>query len=189
MCYNEFMKKLLAHKIILGTAGALIVGFAGTVLYLSAANNHKSQTSGNSTTTTESVPPVTEKGAMPSSSTTKAALNQTAPSSSSTGLAALNTSVTAQSSPSDGSISITFYPEGGGSYTIQQLVSGAWQTVKENVSYSGVGGLQDGTLASGENSKTLRLLKIDNGQYSAVSKEFTITRQDVTAAGGIKTYN
>ena len=189
MCYNEFMKKLLAHKIILGTAGALIVGFAGTVLYLSATNNHKSQTSGNSTTTTVSVPPVTEKGAMPSSSTTKAALNQTAPSGSSTGLAALNTSVTAQSSPSDGSISITFYPEGGGSYTIQQLVSGAWQTVKENVSYSGVGGLQDGSLASGENSKTLRLLKIDNGQYSAVSKAFTINRQDVTAAGGIKTYN
>ena len=186
------MKKILAHKLILIIAGALIIGFGGTVLYLSATSKKQNQNSGSSsTTTTQSVPPVTEKGEMPSSSvtsTTKAALNQTAPSGS-TSLITLNTSVTAQSSPSDGSISLIFYPEGGGSYTIQQLISGSWQVEKENVNYSGVGGLQDGSLASGENSKTLRLLKIENGNYVAVSKEFTITRQDVTAAGGIKTYN
>ncbi len=186
------MKKILGHKIALMIAGALVVGFGGTVLYLSATSSQKSQNSNStSTTTTQSVPPVTQKGEMPASSTTttKAPLSQAAPTNGSTNLAALNTTVTAQLSPSDSSISITFYPEGGGSYTIQQLISGAWQVEKENAGYSGVGGLDDGSLAAGENSKTLRILKIANGQYTAVSKEFTINRADVTAAGGTKTYN
>jgi hypothetical protein len=103
-------------------------------------------------------------------------------------LPVMSSSVTAQESFSDGSISVSFYVEGYGNFTVQEKVAGSWETKKENVYYRGTGGLEAGSIASGGDAITLRLLKIDDGKYSAVSREITVKRSDVIAAGGIKSY-
>lgn len=100
----------------------------------------------------------------------------------------IGSSVTAQQSLSDDSIAILFYVQGRGNFSVQEKVSDSWKTVKEGIYYGGSGGLPAGEMAPGEESKTLRLLKIENGQYTAVTKEFTILRVDVISSGGIKTY-
>lgn len=104
------------------------------------------------------------------------------------GLGFLQSSVTAQHSVSDDSIGIMFYVQGPSSFTLQEKVSDSWKTAGEGIYYTGSGGLPAGALAPGENSKTLRLLKIENGQYVSASREYTVLRSDVIAAGGIKTY-
>lgn len=103
-------------------------------------------------------------------------------------LPGLSSLITAQEEFSDGTVSISFYVEGYGNFTVQEKVAGSWQTKQENVYYPGTGGLYAGSIASGGDSITLRLLKIDNGKYSGVTKEITIKRSDVIAAGGIKSY-
>ena len=104
------------------------------------------------------------------------------------GLTLIPSAVTAQQSFSDDSVSVAFYLQGYGAFTIQEKIGGSWQTKKENVAYQGAGGLEAGTIPAGGDSITLRLLKIENGQYTAVTREITVKRADVVAAGGIKTY-
>lgn len=104
-------------------------------------------------------------------------------------LAPLDSWVTATHSMSDESIGIAFYVKGPASFTIQEKTADTWQTTGENVFYAGSGGLPARGLAAGEKSKTIRLLKIENGQYVAISSEFTVLRSEVIAAGGIKTYS
>lgn len=103
-------------------------------------------------------------------------------------LRVFNSSVTAQQSLSDETIDILFYIQDSGYFTIQEKVSDSWKTVKENVYYGGSGGLPGAQLAAGENVKTLRLVKIENNAYTAATREYTVSRSDVVAAGGIKTY-
>lgn len=105
------------------------------------------------------------------------------------GLGFLESSVTATHSVSDESIGIAFYVKGPGSFTIQEKIAGTWKITGEGIYYIGSGGLPANGLAGGENSKTLRLLKIENGQYVSVNSEFTVLRSDVISAGGIKTYS
>lgn len=103
-------------------------------------------------------------------------------------LAVLDCSLTAQAN-ADGSISLMFYVQGPGYFTVQQQDGGGnWQTVKENVFYAGSGGLDAGSMPAGTDGIVLRLLKLGNGQYTAVSKPFSVSRQDVTAAGGLKSF-
>lgn len=101
----------------------------------------------------------------------------------------LNAYVTAQMRPDGNSIELLFFLEGPGWFTIQEKRSGSWVTTDENVYYSGTGSLPAGEMTQGEDTGTIRALKIENGSYTAVSREFTITRSEVTAAGGIKTYS
>ena len=102
-------------------------------------------------------------------------------------LAGLDCSLTAQLNP-DGSISFQFYVQGPGYFTVQQQNSGSWQDLKENVFYAGSGGIDGGSMPAGAASSTLRLLKLENGQYTAVSRQFSVSRQEVTAAGGLKSF-
>ncbi len=103
------------------------------------------------------------------------------------GLPNLSCSLTAESNP-DGSISLLFYVQGPGFFTVQENISGAWQATRQNVFYSGTGGLDAGSLPAGASSSTLRLLKIVDGAYVSQSSDFTVKRQDVISAGGLKTY-
>ncbi len=103
------------------------------------------------------------------------------------GLPNLSCLLTAETNP-DNSISLLFYVQGPGFFTVQENVSDTWQTTKQNVFYSGTGGLQAGSLPAGADSVTLRLLKIENGAFTSVSSDFTVRRQDVNSAGGLKTY-
>ncbi len=102
-------------------------------------------------------------------------------------LGGLDCSLTAQLNP-DGSISFQFYVQGPGYFTVQQQNSGSWQDLKENIFYAGSGGLDGGSMPAGADSATLRLLKLENGQYTAVSRQFSVSRQEVTAAGGLKSF-
>ncbi|MHB8168220.1 MAG: hypothetical protein ACYDG7_08390 [Thermoleophilia bacterium] len=102
-------------------------------------------------------------------------------------LAGLDCSLTAQAN-NDGSISFLFYVQGPGYFTVQQQSSGSWQDLKENVFYAGSGGLDGGSMPAGADGATLRLLKLENGQYTAVSRQFSVSRQEVTAAGGLKSF-
>lgn len=104
-------------------------------------------------------------------------------------LATLDSTLTAQESGTDASILIAFYVQGPGYFTVQKKVSGFWKTTNENVYYSGSGGLEADALRANEDSNTYRVLKIENGQYIALSKEYTVFRTDVINAGGIKTYH
>lgn len=102
-------------------------------------------------------------------------------------LASLSCSLTAMDN-GDKSIMLTFYAQGPAFFTVQQKISGSWQNLKENVYYMGSGGLEAASMPAAEDSISLRLLKIESGKYAAASKEFDVTRADVTAAGGLKTY-
>ena len=104
------------------------------------------------------------------------------------GLPRLPSAVTAQQSFSDGSVSVAFYIAGYGNFTVQEKVAGSWETKQENVAYRGTGGIEAGTIPPGGDSITLRLLKIENGGFTGVTREITVKRADVVAAGGIKTY-
>ena len=112
----------------------------------------------------------------------------TAPTNDNPPLEKLNATVTAQKAIDEKSISILFYLDGPGSFTVQEKKSGQWYTSFENVMYSGAGGLDAGEISAEEETKTVRALKVENGKYVAVTEEFTISRSDVVSAGGIKTY-
>jgi hypothetical protein len=104
------------------------------------------------------------------------------------GLEKVNSFVTAQRASDGESIQLLFFLEGPGYFTIQEKTPDGWTTIRENAYYAGTGSLPAGKMTGGESSKTIRALKIVDGRYVAVSDEFTITRADVLAAGGIKTY-
>lgn len=186
------MKKILKNKTALLLVGALIIGFGGTVAYLSMTTkketpkNQDSKTQGNITVQTEKGGGLDQTAPK---TQTPAPVQEKAPTSTQTSLGSINASVTAQKSVSDDSISILFYIEGSGIFSVQEKSGSAWVTTQENASYSGTGGLNAGSLAAGQASKTLRVLKIENGKYTATTKEFTINRSEVEAALGIKTYN
>lgn len=186
------MKKILGNKILLIGLASLLVGFGGTYLYLSKTNKpNDNQKNVETKNDQQSSTPQMEKGNLPASQPAPAApsVQQKAPTTNSTTLGSLTAFVTAQKNAQDGSIDIFFYIEGGGWYTLQEKNGKSWQTVQENVYYAGTGGLKEGSIPSGQVSKTVRALKLENGKYTAVSKEFTINRSEVEAQGGIKTYN
>ncbi len=189
------MKKLVKNKTALILAAALIVGFSGTVFYLSktaAPKKNENQASTASQKSQENTQPQTGKGDLPTTVQTppsKTSVQEQAPTSTSTNLAVLNGFVTATKSDQDGSISLSFYLEGSGYYSVQEEQNGSWQTTKNNVYYQGTGGLDAGSISTGQASATVRALKIENGKYTAVTKAFTIQRSEVEAAGGVKTYN
>ncbi|MEK7447799.1 MAG: hypothetical protein AAB632_03365 [Patescibacteria group bacterium] len=187
------IKGIFKNKLVLLFVGALIIGFGGAVLYLSQTDKpKKEENKQEETKKDEGAENQTEKGNLPTEQSTPKApapVQEKAPTGNLTSLGNLVSSVTAQKSVSDDSIAILFYLESAGAFTVQEKVGSAWQTTMENVSYAGRGGLQAGTLASGQASKTLRVLKIENGKYTAVTKEFTVNRAEVEAALGIKTYN
>lgn len=187
------IKGIFKNKLALLLVGALLLGFGGTILYLSQTDKtKKEENKQEEAKKDEDVTNQDEKGGgfttSETTSTTKAVVDEKPPASTSS-LGSLATSVTAQKSVSDESISVLFYLEGSGAFTVQEKVGGAWQTTIENVNYPGRAGLTAGTLSAGQNSKTLRVLKIENGKYSAATKEFTVNRAEVVSAGGIKTYN
>lgn len=188
------IKGIFKNKTALLLVGALIIGFGGTVLYLSQTDKPKEKNDQQETKKDESSAETQDQkgeGLPTEQSTPKtpAPVQEKAPTGNSTSLGSLASSVTAQKSVSDDSIAILFYLEGAGLFTVQEKVGGVWQTTMENVNYAGRGGLQAGTLASGQASKTLRVLKIENGKYVSATKEFTVSRAEVEAALGIKTYN
>ncbi len=100
----------------------------------------------------------------------------------------MSASVTAVLSVSDDSIDVSGYVQGPGYFTVEQQDAGAWRVIRENVYYPGTGGLAAVSLAPGEQSVTLRLLGIAGGRYVSVSAAVTVSRAEVVAAGGIKTY-
>ncbi len=103
-------------------------------------------------------------------------------------LQSLAASVTATKSVTDETISAAFYLERG-TYTVQEKINGSWNNILENYAYPGSGGLTAGELKPADSVKSFRILKNENGNYIAASKEFSISREDVVSAGGIKTYN
>lgn len=190
----ESMKKLLKNKVALLLVGALVVGFGASIAYLSMTDSQKNpEQKKEEVKSNDSEETQTEKGGgIPTeqpSEKTQTPAQEKAPTENSTSLSTLGASVTAQKNPSDNSVDILFYLEGSGSFTIQEKSGSAWVTLKENQAYSGRGGLSAGSIPDGQASKTVRALKIENGKYTAVTKEFTILRAEVEAALGIKTYN
>jgi hypothetical protein len=101
----------------------------------------------------------------------------------------LSSSVTVQKSFSDETMSISFYLPNSGLYSVQEKVSGSWQTTEKGINYIGTGGLTAGIIGAGEDEITIRVFVIEDGQYTAVTEEITISRADVMSAGGIKTYH
>lgn len=186
------MKKILGNKTAIILALALLVGFGGTFAYLSTTNDSKKEEE-KKENLKEDGKTQKEKGeglpVQEDSPKKQEPVQEEAPTGSSTNLSSLSSSVTAQKNPSDGSIEILFYLEGSGVFTSQEKSGDAWVTVKENQAYAGRGGFSSGTIASGQESKIMRVLKIESGKYAAVTKEFTIKRSEVEAALGIKTYN
>ncbi|MHB0867025.1 MAG: hypothetical protein ACYC6B_07025 [Thermoleophilia bacterium] len=104
------------------------------------------------------------------------------------GLAPLAGAVTAVSSSSDGSVSVSFYVQGPGYFTVQQSVDGAWRTLAANIYYPGTGGLPAATMSPDDQTLTLRLLRVEAGRYAAVTPAMTLSRAQVAAAGGVWTY-
>ena len=192
----ESMKKIkgiFKNKTALLLVGALILGFGGTVLYLSQTDKSKQEENKQEEkNNNENENNQTEKGeGLPAPETTTKTpppVQENAPTGAAS-LSALKASVTAQKSVSDNSIAILFYLEGSGWFTAQEKSGSSWVTVKENQYYAGSGGFSAGSIPAGQASKTMRVLKIENGKYSAVTKEFTVNRAEVEAALGIKTYN
>ncbi|RJO62042.1 hypothetical protein C4544_00895 [candidate division WS5 bacterium] len=186
------MKKILGNKTAIILVLALLAGFGGTFAYLSMTDSSKKEEE-KKDDTKEDGKIQNEKGeGLPiqeDSPKKQEPVQEGAPTGSSTNLSSLSSSVTAQKNPSDGSIEVLFYLEGSGSFTSQEKSGDAWITVKENQSYAGRGGFLAGTISSGQESKTMRVLKIESGKYSTATKEFTIKRSEVEAALGIKTYN
>jgi hypothetical protein len=86
-------------------------------------------------------------------------------------------------------MSISFYLPNSGLYSVQEKVSGSWQTTEKGINYIGTGGLTAGIIGAGEDEITIRVFVIEDGQYTAVTEEITISRADVMSAGGIKTYH
>ncbi|MDO8507521.1 MAG: hypothetical protein Q7S53_03055 [bacterium] len=189
------MKKIFKNKVVWILVGALVIGFGGTVAYLSMTDSQKKSDQSKQDTTksnNDSAGTQTEKGNLPADQPvvkTPVPVQEKAPTDTSTSLGSLISSVTAQKNPSDDTIAILFYLESSGTFTSQEKSGTSWVTISENQSYSGRGGFSAGSLAAGQASKTVRVLKIENGKYTAVTKEFTVTRSEVEAALGIKTYN
>ncbi len=188
------MRKILRSKTTILLIVALIAGFGGTFAYLSLTDSStKEDSKKEETKKDENVDNKTEKGeGLPAEkpvSRTPEPVQEKAPTNDSSGLSALNSSVTAQKNPSNDSIDILFYLEGSGVFTSQEKSGSSWITVKENQYYAGSGGFPAGSIPAGQETKTMRVLKIENGKYVAVTKEFTITRSEVEASLGIKTYN
>jgi len=187
-----FMKKILGNKTAIILLAALILGFGGTFGYLALTTKTQKEEKKEETKNEPTVEQKSDKGELPPPDTTEkkpAPVQEKAPTSDSTSLAVLNSSVTAQKNTSDNSIDILFYLEGSGTFTSQEKSGSSWVTVKENQIYGGRGGFQAGSIPAGQDVKTIRVLKIENGKYTAVTKEFTIKRSEVESALGIKTYN
>lgn len=189
--------RIFKNKVAWLLVGALFVGFSGAFLYMSKTDStnkeepkkEETKTDNNNISDTNQK----DKGEVlpPQDTTPKTPppVQDKAPTSGSTSLGSLTTSVTAQKDPSDDNIDILFYLEGAGTFTSQEKSGSSWVTVKENQVYPGRGGFLAGSIPAGQASKTIRVLKIENGKYIAVTKEFTVTRSEVEAALGIKTYN
>lgn len=183
------LTNLSAKKAAILLAGIFFVGAAGTVLYKSSTEDSGDSVSTSTTTTISSE----IEGKIKQDATTISVTTTTVPPASGTpttvtSLKSLAVSVTATKSVTDEVISTAFYLEGG-TYTVQEKNSGEWRNVLENYAYPGSGGLVAGELKAGENSKIFRILRNETGRYTASSKEFTVSREEVTEAGGIKTYN
>lgn len=73
-----------------------------------------------------------------------------------------------------------------GVYTVQKLTGGQWKDLLTNVSYAGHGGLWAFYTDATEDNVEYRVLRIENGQPTAVSKIFTVKRSEIT--GGSKAY-
>ena len=85
-----------------------------------------------------------------------------------------------------GGINPYFYmPQGV--YTVQKMVSGAWQNVATNINYVGHGGLNVAKTNPDEDNISYRVLKIENGTAARISKTFVVKQADLV--GGVKTYN
>jgi len=196
------MKKVASKKIIALLVGAFVVGIGGAVLYKSQTDftkNGESQTqvpdnNGQNSSTDKTDGGVdmdnASKDTTTSSDTTSTAQKPTTtPTNNTVTLSSLGTSVTAQKSLTDSNISVSFYLEDSGNFTVQEKSGTSWKTIKSNAFYSGKNGLLAATLSSGQTTKTIRVLKNQNGKYVSVTKSFTIKRSDVEASGGVKTYN
>lgn len=196
------MKKVASKKLIALLVGAFVVGTGGAVLYKSQADFPKREESreqpqssadqSDSTGKTDGgdVTDSLDKDTSTSSDTPDTSTKPaTSPTNGTASLASLGTSVTAQKSLTNSTISISFYLEDSGTFTVQEKSGASWKTTTENIFYPGKNGLIAATLSSGQSSKTIRLLKNQNGKYVSATKSFTIKRSDVEASGGVKTYN
>lgn len=185
------MKEILTKKNIALLAVVFVIGLGGSILYKSSKENKNSTTTTSITTTTNKntdSSTKTDEG-NPTTTVTTKTTTQTIPTvpADTTGLGALTASLTATKSSAN-DISLAFYMEAG-QFTVQERVNGVWKATTENIFYPGSGGLVASELKAGEDTKVIRLYRIENGKYTKVSKEFTVVRADVVSAGGIKTYN
>lgn len=97
-----------------------------------------------------------------------------------------NVSLTVYLDNDTGGVNPYFYmPQGV--YTVQKMVSGTWQNVATNINYVGHGGLNVAKTSPEEDNISYRVLKIENGAPSQISKTFVVRRGDMV--GGVKTYN
>lgn len=199
------MKKIVSKKIIALLIGAFAVGAGGTVFYKSNTEefnkDQNSQIEQEKATDEETSGEKTDElgkdqggqdndGVEDSDkeSDKKDQVPARPPTDGASSLASLGTSVMARSS--DDTISVWFYVEDSGTFTIQEKSGSSWKTTTENIFYKGSGGLLTAKLSSAQSSKTIRVLKNQNGKYVSVTKSFTIKRSEVEAAPeGVKTYN
>lgn len=96
------------------------------------------------------------------------------------------TSADGKTSFPSGSITPYFYPSSG-IFSVQKIVKGDWVDAATNINYPGHGGLVVSNILPAEDNVEYRVIKIENGKATAVSKTFTVKRSDL--AGGTKTYN
>lgn len=192
--------KFSSQKIIAALLAALVISGVAFGIYQARAGDKPEEISaGQAQTVTATTVPQTETTAPPSSKTDNSGnyappegpappASEPSPPADSQ-LSSLSCFVTAEQTGTDGTITVSFYGLGPGMFTVQQKAANVWQTTSENITYGGSGGIPAATMALGDESLTVRLLKSENGRYIAASKEFIVLRQEVVAAGGIKTYN
>lgn len=85
-----------------------------------------------------------------------------------------------------GSLTPYFYLNSG-VYSVQKRVGTSWVDVATSINYPGHGGLSVAYAAPAEDNINYRVLKIENGKVTAISKTFVVTRAEIN--GGVKTYN
>lgn len=85
-----------------------------------------------------------------------------------------------------GSLTPYFYLPSG-LYSVQKLSGSNWADVATSINYPGHGGLSVTYAFPAEDNISYRVLKIEAGKVTAVSKTFVVKRADIT--GGVKTYN
>lgn len=85
------------------------------------------------------------------------------------------------------SITPYFYPEGSGLYSVQKLSGTNWIDVATSINYPGHGGITASYAGPSEDNVNYRVIKIEAGKVTAVSKTFVIKRSELTV--GVKTYN